>query len=52
MFIEAPDYGTRASSVVLVDRNGDVTFVEQTTASGNDSRPPVTYSFSGAIQAE
>ncbi|SFB21519.1 Uncharacterized conserved protein, contains NRDE domain [Lentibacillus halodurans] len=30
MFIQTPDYGTRSSTVLLVDRNNQVTFAERT----------------------
>lgn len=30
MFIDAPNYGTRASSVLLIDKSGKVTFYERT----------------------
>ena len=29
LFIENPAYGTRSSTVLLIDRNGDVTFIER-----------------------
>jgi uncharacterized protein with NRDE domain len=39
MFLVSPEYGTRSSTVLLVDRDGDVTFVErQFDATGNTSR--------------
>lgn len=31
-FIKTPDYGTRSSTVLLVERNGRITFVEKTVA--------------------
>jgi uncharacterized protein with NRDE domain len=37
LFISSPDYGTRSSSVVLIDRTGQLTFRERTfvkTANG------------------
>ena len=36
IFIDSPVYGTRSSTVLLVDRNGEMTFVErQFDAGGN-----------------
>jgi uncharacterized protein with NRDE domain len=29
LFIRSPEYGTRSSTVLLIDRDGDVTFVER-----------------------
>jgi uncharacterized protein with NRDE domain len=37
IFIQSPAYGTRSSSVVLFDRNGKITFVEQTYDNGKKS---------------
>ncbi|MFK7847532.1 MAG: NRDE family protein [Rhodothermales bacterium] len=45
MFIQAPHYGTRASTVMLIDRAGRVTFVEQTIGQGNNPDKQVTHSF-------
>ncbi len=45
MFIQAPHYGTRASTVLLIDRAGTVTFVEQTIGQGNDPNKQITHSF-------
>lgn len=39
IFIESPGYGTRSSAVILVDRDGGVTFAERTHDPGAD--PPV-----------
>jgi uncharacterized protein with NRDE domain len=41
IFIESPTYGTRSSSVVLFDRNGEITFIEQTFENGEKSGAPV-----------
>ncbi len=55
MFICTPHYGTRASSALLIDRKGNVTFVEQTNtldpARSNESSSQVTYSFLGHKQS-
>ena len=45
MFIRAPNYGTRASTVLLIDHEGKVTFVERTIGKGNKKQNEVTYSF-------
>lgn len=39
IFIATPDYGTRSSTVILVDRKGEVRFVERSFAPGS---PPAT----------
>ncbi len=46
IFITSPVYGTRGSSVLLIDREGVVTFVEQTFEKGDAQDPPRSYSFS------
>ncbi|MCP4679584.1 MAG: NRDE family protein [Deltaproteobacteria bacterium] len=46
IFITSPVYGTRSSSVVLIDREGVVTFVEQIFEKGSAQEPPRSYSFS------
>jgi uncharacterized protein with NRDE domain len=43
LFIESPAYGTRCSTVLLIDRQGRVTFVERVFNGG--SEPPVTSRF-------
>lgn len=48
-FIETPAYGTRSSSVLLVDREGEVTFVERTDAGGE---PPSVETFRFRIEPE
>jgi len=45
LFIVSPVYGTRSSTVLLVDRSGEVTFVERTFNNGADPRTP-RFSFS------
>ncbi|HLG31670.1 MAG TPA: NRDE family protein, partial [Ignavibacteriaceae bacterium] len=29
IFVETPDYGTRSSTVILIDKNDNVTFIEK-----------------------
>lgn len=45
MFITSAVYGTRASYVVLFDRDGEVTFVEQTFERGEPAGEPLRFSF-------
>lgn len=47
MFIESEKYGTRSSTVLIVDRTGHVTFAERTFDHGTD---PETRRFEFAIQ--
>lgn len=47
MFIVSPRYGTRSSTVILIDRDGNVTYVERTF--GPDSRITATARFSFKI---
>ena len=42
-FIAMPDYGTRASSVLLVRDDGLVSFTEEVTAPADDQKPPRTF---------
>ncbi len=44
-FIVTPVYGTRASYVVLLDRSGEITFVEQTFDEGRPSGDPRRFRF-------
>jgi uncharacterized protein with NRDE domain len=44
-FITSEVYGTRASYVVLFDRDGEVTFVEQTFDRGEPAGEPLQFSF-------
>jgi uncharacterized protein with NRDE domain len=44
-FIVSPSYGTRASYVVLFDRNGEITFVEQSFDRGEPAGEPLRFSF-------
>ncbi len=45
MFIASPIYGTRSSSLLLVDRHRRVTFVERTFNGGSDHWMTVKYQF-------
>jgi uncharacterized protein with NRDE domain len=45
MFITSPTYGTRASYVVLFDRDDGVTFVEQTFERGEPAGEPVRFAY-------
>lgn len=46
VFINGPVYGSRASSVLLMDRSGNVTFVERTFGPNGERRGEVQYQFS------
>ncbi|MEM8487710.1 MAG: NRDE family protein [Bacteroidota bacterium] len=48
MFIETPNYGTRASTVLLVEYDGRVSFVERTVHPRNSNDDEVHYTFVGA----
>ena len=43
MFIQAPNYGTRVSTALLIDKAGGVTFVERTIGQGNNPDSEVTH---------
>jgi uncharacterized protein with NRDE domain len=48
LFISSPDYGTRSSSIVLMEYSGRITFRERTflnTANGTETGETVKYSF-------
>nr|MBA2246214.1 NRDE family protein [Gemmatimonadota bacterium] len=45
LFIRTPVYGTRASTVLLVDRAGAASFVERSFAAGARQGEEVRYSF-------
>jgi uncharacterized protein with NRDE domain len=45
MFIASPIYGTRSSSLLIVDRRRRVTFVERTFNGGSDHWMTVKYQF-------
>ena len=51
IFIESPAYGTRVSTVVLVDHQGHVTFAERAYAPRADGQPPVTRRFAFEIES-
>lgn len=46
LFIASPVYGTRCSTVVLIDRNENVTFIERTFDAGSFDWTEVDYRFS------
>lgn len=52
IFIETPAYGTRSSSVVLIDRQGMVTFVERTFPVDANDAAPVTRRFDFDIEID
>jgi uncharacterized protein with NRDE domain len=45
IFITSPGYGTRSSTVILIDRNGDVIFQERTFNSDPEHSRAVEYEF-------
>lgn len=45
MFITSPSYGTRASYVVLFDRDGEAVFVEQSFERGEPAGEPLRFEF-------
>jgi uncharacterized protein with NRDE domain len=48
LFISSPDYGTRSSSIVLMEYSGRITFMERThlnPANPAESGETVTHSF-------
>jgi uncharacterized protein with NRDE domain len=48
LFISSPDYGTRSSSIVLMEYSGQITFMERThlnPANPAESGETVTHSF-------
>ncbi len=51
LFIESPHYGTRCSTVLLIDREGRVTFVERVFNGGSEPRLTSRFDFriTGAI---
>jgi uncharacterized protein with NRDE domain len=50
MFITSPDYGTRSSSILLIDRQGHVTFIERVWLPARPSPVPLeTRQFSFVI---
>jgi uncharacterized protein with NRDE domain len=45
LFIATPVYGTRSSTVVLLDREGRMTFIERTFTNGSDRWDEIEYEF-------
>ena len=45
MCIQAPNYGTRVSTALIVDHKGKVSFAERTLGPGNESPVQVNYEF-------
>ena len=52
IFIEAPHYGTRASTVLLLDHEGGVSFVERTAGARNGKDDEVHYAFVGSTDTQ
>jgi uncharacterized protein with NRDE domain len=50
-FIRAGEYGTRASTVLAVSREGGVRLVERTVVPGSDARPEAVHAFDLAAPA-
>lgn len=48
LFISTPEYGTRASTVLLVSRDGGALFVERTVAPGSAAGPEARFTLSPA----
>ncbi len=51
IFISTPRYGTRCSQVVLVDRDGGVTCLEQTWQPGKQPQEPLRFTFDVTARA-
>ena len=51
IFIESPTYGTRVSTIILIDHQGRVTFAERAYAPGANGEPPVTRRFTFEIES-
>lgn len=45
VFISSPDYGTRSSTLLLIDRENNVTFVERTYGKGKNTDREVVFEF-------
>lgn len=45
LFIESPVYGTRSSTVLMLDRRGEATFVERVFNGGNEPRTTTRFAF-------
>lgn len=52
IFIETPAYGTRASTVVLVEHTGHVTFVERTIPAPTSGEAPTTRRYDFDLEPE
>ena len=50
IFIKSPAYGTRVSTVVLIDHQGHLTFAERAYTPNADGEPPVTRRFAFEIE--
>jgi len=50
LFIESPVYGTRSSTALMIDRQGEATLVERVFNGG--SRPPATVRFTFRIEGD
>jgi len=50
IFIQSPTYGTRVSTIVLVDYEGHATFIERTYAPNADGESPITRRFDFEIE--
>ena len=51
IFIESPAYGTRASTIILIDHQGHVTFAERAYAPSANGEPPITRRFTFEIDS-
>jgi uncharacterized protein with NRDE domain len=45
IYISAPTYGTRSSTIILIDREGEVTFIEKTFNGQPEETKSVTFQF-------
>jgi uncharacterized protein with NRDE domain len=45
LFISSPGYGTRSSTVILIDRTGGVAFIEKSYKNGAEESSEVEHSF-------
>lgn len=51
IFIESPTYGTRVSTIVLVDQGGHATFIERTYVPNTNGELPITRRFEFEIES-
>ena len=51
IFIESSTYGTRASTIILIDHQGHVTFAERAYAPSANGEPPITRRFTFEIDS-